>query len=119
MARLGCDGAHPDARQGLGLGLRVSRAVSLRVVAADESLVTATPMACLLTDSLASRRSYKNAQMVFSSLRHLPQYAKLFAPAEKHVEDSPSPLAPIPSIREWQEMIEQAWAAGASRALAR
>ncbi|TNY24223.1 peptidase family C78-domain-containing protein [Rhodotorula diobovata] len=55
---------------------------------------------------------YKNTQMVFSSLRHLPQYAKLFAPAEKHDEDSPSPLAPIPSIREWQEMIEKAWAAG-------
>ncbi|KPV76739.1 uncharacterized protein RHOBADRAFT_51737 [Rhodotorula graminis WP1] len=58
---------------------------------------------------------YKNAQMIFSSLRHLSQYAKHFSSATSSSSDSstasPS-LAPIPTIREWQEIIEQAWAAG-------
>ncbi|GAA5892188.1 hypothetical protein JCM8208_001469 [Rhodotorula glutinis] len=59
---------------------------------------------------------YKNAQMIFSSLRHLPQYANLFSAATSASSSSSSSaspsLAPIPTIREWQEIVEQAWAAG-------
>ncbi|GAA6048034.1 hypothetical protein JCM3770_000158 [Rhodotorula araucariae] len=60
---------------------------------------------------------YKNAQMIFSSLRHLPQYAALFASSSSRNGSAIDPaavpsLAPIPTIREWQEMIEQAWVAG-------
>ncbi|GJN87712.1 hypothetical protein Rhopal_000667-T1 [Rhodotorula paludigena] len=60
---------------------------------------------------------YKNAQMIFSSLRHLPQYRSHFAASRS--PDDPNggaknnlPLAPIPTILEWQEMIEKAWKAG-------
>ncbi|BGP29201.1 hypothetical protein JCM10296v2_000939 [Rhodotorula toruloides] len=48
---------------------------------------------------------YKNAQMVFSAFRHLPQYST----------DSTSPdqaAAPVPPIRSWQETIEEAWQHG-------
>ncbi|GAA5850813.1 hypothetical protein JCM9279_003934 [Rhodotorula babjevae] len=59
---------------------------------------------------------YKNAQMLFSSLRHLPQYAELFSSTTSAASSSSSAasptLAPIPTIRELQEVIEQAWAAG-------
>lgn len=56
--------------------------------------------------------------MLFSSLRHLPQYAKLFSAAPSASTSSSSStaspsLTPIPTIREWQEIIEQAWAVGA------
>ncbi|BGP45145.1 hypothetical protein JCM10450v2_000962 [Rhodotorula kratochvilovae] len=54
---------------------------------------------------------YKNAQMIFSSLRHLPQYAAHFASTSPRSGSGESP-GPVPTIREWQEMIEQAWAAG-------
>ncbi|BGP69350.1 hypothetical protein NBRC10513v2_002693 [Rhodotorula toruloides] len=49
--------------------------------------------------------SYKNAQMVFSAVRHLPQYST----------DSTSPgqaPAPVPPIRAWQETVEEAWRQG-------
>ncbi|BGP59341.1 hypothetical protein NBRC10512_005136 [Rhodotorula toruloides] len=48
---------------------------------------------------------YKNAQMVFSAVRHLPQYST----------DSNSPgqaAAPVPPIRAWQETVEEAWRQG-------
>ncbi|GAA5971333.1 hypothetical protein JCM11641_008310 [Rhodosporidiobolus odoratus] len=60
---------------------------------------------------------YKNAQMLFSSLRYLPSYASLSSTSSgssnstsKHsVEDA---LPTIPTIREWQDLIEAAWKAG-------
>ncbi|GAA5830527.1 hypothetical protein JCM11251_002502 [Rhodosporidiobolus azoricus] len=72
---------------------------------------------------------YKNTQMLFSSLRHLPCYAPLFsAPLASSSAGSsgnqtkPSVGSPeagevlglkaIPSIRDWQEIIEEAWRAG-------
>ncbi|GAA5919536.1 hypothetical protein JCM1841_000997 [Sporobolomyces salmonicolor] len=67
---------------------------------------------------------YKNAQMLFSALRHLPCYAELFAVSSAAVSSislsvgstnsgaGQKTLAPIPTIREWQELIEKAWSAG-------
>ncbi|BGP13088.1 hypothetical protein JCM10213v2_001007 [Rhodosporidiobolus nylandii] len=71
---------------------------------------------------------YKNAQMLFSSLRHMPCYASLFSPSASSASSVSAPstsptlaaataaaapaLAPIPTIKEWQEMIEAAWRAG-------
>ncbi|GAA5911388.1 hypothetical protein JCM5296_002967 [Sporobolomyces johnsonii] len=67
---------------------------------------------------------YKNAQMLFSALRHLPCYAELFADSSAAACRISLPLgstssgaaqktlAPIPTIREWQELIEKAWSAG-------
>ncbi|GEM12023.1 zinc finger with UFM1-specific peptidase domain protein [Rhodotorula toruloides] len=49
--------------------------------------------------------SYKNAQMVFSAFRHLPQYAQGSTTAAHDT-------TPIPPIRTWQETIEQAWKEG-------
>ncbi|GAA5900489.1 hypothetical protein JCM6882_001260 [Rhodosporidiobolus microsporus] len=76
---------------------------------------------------------YKNAQMLFSSFRHLPCYAPLFAfdPTSSSTGASSSAsvsgkrlalggaecegrdvVKPVPTIREWQDMIEEAWKAG-------
>jgi hypothetical protein len=73
-----------------------------------------------LFDVLPSLNSYKNAQMLFSSARHLPAYSSFLTSSSSSSSTSVSTstnesLAPIPTIREFQVMIEQAWKAGASR----
>lgn len=83
------DGAHRNSAGRLRLGLRVR---SLAFFA-------------LVNDTDGSHCSYKNAQMVFSAVRHLPQYST----------DSNSPgqaAAPVPPIRAWQETVEEAWRQG-------
>ncbi|GAA5936927.1 uncharacterized protein JCM15063_000101 [Sporobolomyces koalae] len=66
---------------------------------------------------------YKNLQMLFSSLRHLPQYRQHLARFVSLVSSSSnrslvSPPSnrleeiPIPTIPELQHLLEQAWAAG-------
>ncbi|GAA5856437.1 hypothetical protein JCM8547_008743 [Rhodosporidiobolus lusitaniae] len=57
---------------------------------------------------------YKNAQMIFSSLRHLPCYASLFSPTSPSSSLSApgDRFMPIPTIREFQEITEKAWGAG-------
>lgn len=49
---------------------------------------------------------YKNAQMLFSSLRHLECY--------KGLSNKKGVLAPIPTIKEFQEIVELAWKNGMS-----
>ncbi|POY73478.1 hypothetical protein BMF94_3415 [Rhodotorula taiwanensis] len=51
---------------------------------------------------------YKNAQMIFSAFRHLPQLAPLQPKCSGPMED----VVPIPPIRWWQETIEAAWRQG-------
>lgn len=53
---------------------------------------------------------YKNAQMIFSAFRHLPQLAPLQPKCSGPMED----VVPIPPIRWWQETIEAAWRQGQS-----
>ncbi|GAA6005422.1 hypothetical protein JCM10207_002976 [Rhodosporidiobolus poonsookiae] len=50
---------------------------------------------------------YKNLQMLFTALRHLPCYAPLFASSSEAGEE-----VRTPGIGEWQEGIEAAWRAG-------
>lgn len=47
---------------------------------------------------------YRNAQMLFSSLRHLEAYS--------HLNDPSLDLPPIPTIKELQNIIEIAWNSG-------
>lgn len=70
------------------------------------------PLSLLLLFSTNGRRMcyrYKNGQMIYSALRHLPGYSSAQTLKGKGKE---SDLLPIPTISEFQAIIEEAWKAG-------